>query len=59
MIQLVWFTVTQAKNGSVMAAETHLGGKIQDFVCFIHVHMSLYGCVRCAQYYFTCDSAIL
>lgn len=42
MIQLVWFTVTQARNGSVMAVETHLAGKIQ-YLFFLN--MSVYGCV--------------
>lgn len=37
MIQLVWFIVTQARNGSVMVVETHLGGKIQYFGCLVHI----------------------
>lgn len=60
MIQLVWFTVTQARNGSVMAVATHQGGKIQYLVCLIHIYNSVCGCIYCAQYFFICcDSAIL
>ena len=55
MIQLVWFTVTQARNGSVMAVETHLGGKIQYLACLRHV--SVYGCI--STFSTCCDSAIL
>lgn len=59
-IQLVWFTVTQARNGFVMAVETHLGGQIQYLVCLIHIYISVNGCICCAQYTVTfCDSAIL
>lgn len=46
MIQLVLFTVTLARNGSVMAVETHLAGKIQELVLFKLIHMSVYGCVN-------------
>lgn len=48
MTQLVWCIVTQARNGSVMAVETHLGGKIQCLVCLIHISISVYGRIYCA-----------
>lgn len=56
MIQLVWFTVTQARNGSVMAVETHLAGKIQYLFClnvFTCRSVGVCVCVCIAQYIFT------
>lgn len=47
MIQLVWFTVTQARNGSVMAVETHLEGKIQYRLFNTHIHFSVWVYMLC------------